>query len=85
MNITVHATAASRRSAKKLAAKLHAHVRGQRRQTLVAYKVGNDFGVVKATNEGWWNGLNGVTSVAVCRRHGGRTPLVWSWHDVEVV
>lgn len=85
MNIAVHATARNRRAAKKLATKLHANVRGQRYQTLVAYKVGKDFSMVKATNDWWWNKLEGVTTVAICRRFGVRTPLIWGWHDVEVV
>ena len=85
MNIAVHAIATNRRSAKKLAARLHSAVRGKRLQTLVAYPTGRDYSVVKATNDGWWNGLEGVTTVAPVRRHGSRTPLVWWWHDVEVV
>ena len=81
--IAVHAVATNRRSAKKLAARLHESVRGSMRQTLVAYRVGRDFSVVKATNEMWWSGLDGVTTITPVRHHRYRQPRVW--HDVEVV
>lgn len=85
MNIAVHAIAANRRTAKKLAAKLHEGVRGQRWETLVAYPQGNDYIIVKATNNSWWAGLEGPTTVAPIRMHGHRQPKIWWWHGVEVV